>query len=406
MNTEQAHKTPPRRRSRDVPRAFIALMVLGSPVYGSSTETTGPEFSLLIVSFLFLMGVSQAGVVFCAILRLADGQWARPYFRLAELSTLAFFPFAIVGFLLIFYFARVDLFYWLSASPDAHLSPWLNSDWLLIRNLLGLLVFYGLSAIYVWKGLRPDLAGASDIDHREVERQLYLLSPLVLISFVVCNTFFAWDFAMMLIPHWHSTVFPIQFWFGNVYAGTAALLAIPVVLGRFSDESHFGLPQIRNLSMLISGYMLLWLYFFWAQFFVFWFGNLPHEGDPLWRQMYGHYAPFYWTMMVGCFFLPFVALIFAFVNRSLLAMCIIALGINLGIWISKYLMVVPVFSADDRPLDNLLDVGLSIGLLFGFLAALVLLARRLPLYSYWEMNLTPDSVGSFDGNSVRSDNRS
>jgi molybdopterin-containing oxidoreductase family membrane subunit len=406
MNTEQAHKTPPRRQSRDVPRAFIALMMLGSPVYGSSTETTGPEFSLLIVSFLFLMGVSQAGVVFSAILRLADGQWARPYFRLAELSTLAFFPFAIVGFLLIFYFARVDLFYWLSASPDAHLSPWLNSDWLLIRNLLGLLVFYGLSAIYVWKGLRPDLAGASDIDHREVERQLYLLSPLVLISFVVCNTFFAWDFAMMLIPHWHSTVFPIQFWFGNVYAGTAALLAIPVVLGRFSDESHFGLPQIRNLSMLISGYMLLWLYFFWAQFFVFWFGNLPHEADPLWRQMYGHYAPFYWTMMAGCFFIPFVALIFAFVNRSLLAMCIIALGINLGIWISKYLMVVPVFSADDRPLDNLLDVGLSIGLLFGFLAALVLLARRLPLYSYWEMNLTPDSVGSFDGNSVRSGNRS
>jgi len=353
------------------------------------------------------MGVSQAGVVFCAILRLAYAEWARPYFRFAELSTLAFFPFAIVGFLLIFYFARVDLFYWLSASPDAHLSPWLNSDWLLIRNLLGLLVFYGLSAIYVWKGLRPDLAGASDIDHREVERQLYLLSPLVLISFVVCNTFFAWDFAMMLIPHWHSTVFPIQFWFGNVYAGTAALLAFPAVLGRFSViESHFGLPQIRNLSMLISGFMLLWLYFFWAQFFVFWFGNLPHEGDPLWRQMYGHYAPFYWTMMVGCFFFPFVALIFAFVNRSLLAMCIIALGINLGIWINKYLMVVPVFSANDRPLDNLLDVGLSIGLLIGFLAVLVLLVRRLPLYSYWEMNLTPDSVGSFDGNSVRSGNRS
>ena len=89
---------------------------------------------------------------------------------------------------------------------------------------------------------------------------------------------------------------------------------------------------------------------------------------------------------------PFVSLIFAIVNRSLLAMCIVGLGINLGIWVNKYLMVVPVFSPDNRPLENLLDAGLSIGLLVGFLAVIVLLARRFPVYSYWEINLkhTPD----------------
>ncbi len=397
MNTEQAtaiaRHTSPHRDRRVAPWVLIALIVLGvaGPVYGSSNETTSLDFGLLIVSYLFLMGVSQAGVVFCAICRLSYAQWAKPYYRLAELSTMAFFPFAIVGFLLIYYFAKEDLFYWLSASPDAHLSAWLNSDWLLIRNLFGLLLFYGLSGFYVLKALRPDLAGASNADndeHRKVERQLYLLSPLVIIGFIVCNTFFAWDFAMMLIPHWHSTVFPIQYWFGNLYAGTAALLAFPAVLGRFSvTGSHFGPRQIRQLSMLISAVMLLWLYFFWAQFFVIWFGNLPQEAEPLWRQLYGHYAPYYWAMMAGCFFVPFVALIFAIVNRSLLAMCIIGLGINLGIWLSKYLMVVPVFSPNDRPLDNLLDVGASIGLLAGFLAVVVLLARRLPVYSYWEINL-------------------
>ncbi|MCH8140775.1 MAG: polysulfide reductase NrfD [Proteobacteria bacterium] len=362
----------------------------------------GPEFSLLIVSYLFLLGVSQAGVVFCAIGRLVHAQWAKPYYRVAELSTLAFFPFAIVGFLLIYYFARDDLFYWLSASPDEHLSAWLNSDWLLIRNLFGLLLFYGLSAFYVLKALRPDLAGASeapahastgDDEHRKIERQLYLLSPLVIIAFVICNTLFAWDFAMMLIPHWHSTVFPIHFWFGNVFAATAAMVAIPAVLGRFSATDYqFGDRQIRQLSMLVSAFMLLWIYLFWAQFFVIWFGNLPHEADPLWRQMYGHYAPYFWTMLAACFFVPFVSLIFAFFNRSLLAMCVVGFGINLGIWVNKYLMVVPVFSPDNRPLDNLLDASLSIGLLVGFLAVVVLLARRLPVYSYWEIKLkhTPD----------------
>ena len=398
MSSEQTatlarHSSPHRGRSNIAPWVLIALTVLGvaNPAYGAGNETARPEFSLLIVSFLFLMGMSQAGVVFCAICRLVDADWAKPFYRLAEMSTMAFFPFAILGFLLIYYLAGDELFYWRSASPDEHLSPWLNSNWLLIRNLFGLLLFYGLSAIYVLKALRPDLAKASDagnVEHREVERQLYLLSPLVLIAFVVCNTLFAWDFAMMLIPHWHSTVFPIHFWFGNLLAGTAALIAFPAVLGRSSGTgSQFSPHQIRQLSMLITAFVVLWIYFFWAQFFVIWFGNLPHEADPLWRQMYGHYAPYYWTMLAGCFFIPFIALIFAIVNRSVIAMCIVALGIVVGIWINKYLMVVPTYSPDNRPFDNLLDVGLSIGLLAGFLAVLVFLARRLPVYSYWEINL-------------------
>lgn len=352
-----------------------------------------PEYVLLIVSFLFLMGVSQAGVVFCAMLRLVGAQWAKPYYRLAELCTMAFAPFAILGFLLIYYFARNDLFYWLSAPPET-LNAWLSSSGLLIRNLFGLMLFYGLSGVYVAKSLRADLAEASQkggTDREKLERHLYLLSPWVLLAFVVCNTFIAWDFAMMLIPHWHSTVFPIHFWFGNVFAGTAALIAFPAVLSRSSGtELHFGPHQVRYLSMLVTAFTMFWLYFFWAQFFVIWFGNLPREADPLWRQMYGYYAPYYWTMMAGCFFVPFTALIFAIVNRSVAAMCVVSLGICIGIWINKYLMVVPVFWPDYQPLDHLVDAGLSVVLLAGFVMVVVTMARRLPIYCYWEMSLRPD----------------
>ena len=93
--------------------------------------------------------------------------------------------------------------------------------------------------------------------------------------------------------------------------------------------------------------------------------------------------------MFGCFFIPFAAFIFAIVKRSILAMCLVGFGINLGIWISKYLMVVPVFSPDDRPFDNLLDISVAIGLLAGFLAMLVFLTNRLPIYAHWEMRLKP-----------------
>ena len=374
---------------------LLALFVLGlaSLVWGLSDESVQPNLPLFTASFLYLMGISQAGVVFCAVTRLVKAQWSKPYYRLAGFSTLAFFPFSIAGFLLIYFYGKDEMFYWLSAAPDAHLSPWLNINWLLIRNLLGLLVFYGLSAVYVLKALKPDLPASNpgtEAEHRKIEDQLYLMSPVVILAFVVCNTLVAWDFAMMLIPHWHSTVFPIFFWFRNLFAGFAAMIAFPAWLGQTAKTgSPFGPGQVRYLGMLVTSFTLLWLYFFWAQFFVIWFGNLPHEYGPLWRQMYGHYAPYYWTMMAGCFFIPFACFIFAWVKRSLIAMCIIGFGINLGIWISKYLMVVPVFSPSNRPFEHWLDISIAVGLLAGFLAILVLLARRFPLYSRWEMKLKP-----------------
>ena len=371
---------------------FLGLFVvgIGSLFVGGADGAAQSDTKLLIVSFLFLMGLSQAGIVFCAITRLTRAQWSKPYYRLAELSTLAFAPFAIVGFLLIYIYAQDELFYWLNPSPEEHLSPWLNINFLLIRNLLGLGVFYGLSIYYVLKGLRPDLVEAdeTEADHRAVEDELYLLSPLVLGAYIICNTFIAWDFGMMLIPHWHSTIFPILYWFGNMFAGTAALIIFPVLLGR-KEGSYFGPDQVRMLGMLVTGFTLMWLYFFWAQFFVMWFGNLPRETDALFRQMYGHYGPYFWTMMAGCFFIPFAALLFACVKRSILAMSAIAVGINVGIWIYKYLMVVPVFSPDDQPFSSWMDIAAAVGLTAGFLALVMLLANRLPMYAHWELALKP-----------------
>ncbi|MCH8249655.1 MAG: hypothetical protein IH913_08615 [Proteobacteria bacterium] len=371
---------------------LIAIFVIGvaSLVLALSRADSRPDFALFTVSYLFLLGISQVGVVFSAMLRIVEADWGKPWYRLAELSTLAYFPFAIVGFLLIVYYARDDLFHWwLHASPEDHISPWLNINWLVIRDLGALMLFYGLAAIYAGKSLRADRAGgdaALAIDHDDAERQMYRLSPIVILAFVLCNTFIAWDFAMMLIPHWHSSVFPIHYWFGNIFAGSAAMIAIAAVMRRVDGGAHFGPYQIKSLGMLVAGFTLLWLYFFWAQFFVIWFGNLPHEAEPLWRQMEGHYAPYFWTMMTASFFLPLLASIFAIVKRSVFGMCVVAFAINLGIWLNKYLMIMPVFSPDNRPFDQWIDVALALGLLAGFLATIIILARRLPVYSKWEMS--------------------
>jgi hypothetical protein len=388
MNESQTIAQAPSRNPIMLLILLAAVFVVG--VVSLLTNGGQADVGLFTVTFLFLMGISQAGIVFCAITRLTRAQWSKPYYRLAEISTLAFAPFAIIGFLLLYYYAQDDLFYWLHLSPDEHVSPWLNINFLLIRNLLGLGIFYGLSAYYVLKGIKVDLSDTQGdtVAHLKKEDELYLLSPVVLAAYVICNTFFAWDFAMMLIPHWHSTVFPIIFWFGNMFAGTAALIIFPVILGKQAN-SPFGPDQTRCLGMLLTGFTLIWLYMFWAQFFVMWFGNLPRETDGLFRQMYGHYGPYFWVMMSGCFFIPFVSFIFAFVKRSLVTMGILALGINLGIWMQKYLMVVPVFSPDNTPFNSWIDIAAATGLLSGFLAVIILMSQRIPIYSSWELALKP-----------------
>ena len=240
------------------PRRDVALWVLiglfalgvASLVYALRSETMQPDFRLLTVSFLYLMGISQAGVVFCAMTRLMRARWARPYYRLAELSTLAFFPFALVTFLLIYGYARNELFYWLTNATEGHPSPWLSG-----RLAADPQSLRPAALLRPERGLRdqePEAGSArrhspARSTHAAIERQLYLLSPWVLVAFVICNTLFAWDFGMMLIPHWHSTVFPIHFWFGNLFAGTAALILFPALLGRRAFRTGAD-PQPRHAA--------------------------------------------------------------------------------------------------------------------------------------------------------------
>ena len=98
IDTVTAQYPGPSPRRSVVLWVLVGLFALGvaSLVYGLRGGKSGLDFGLFTVSFLYLMGISQAGVVFCAMTRLMRARWARPYYRLAELSTMAFLPFALV----------------------------------------------------------------------------------------------------------------------------------------------------------------------------------------------------------------------------------------------------------------------------------------------------------------------
>ncbi len=386
--------------------AVLLLAGAGSFVYMLTTAPDSIPWSFFVASYVFLLGVSQFGIAFCAMMRICRAKWSRPFYRTAELATLAFFPFAIILFLLIFAYGKEHLFFWLSPEPGEHLSPWLNADFLLIRNLVAQLLFYGLAIVYFLTGLLPDVTRESTEsgpgwrrslykwlwslrqrrDDRNLKSNTSFYAPLILVVAVIANTFIAWDFGMMLFPHYHSTVFPLYFILGNMLAGTAGILILGAVTSRTLDlTAFFKTVQLKSMGIVITGFALLWVYMFWAQFFVTWFGNLPHETGPLWSRMYGHYAPYFWTMMFCVFGLPIGAMIFAYVKRNWWSLLLVCAVIIVGVWLNRYLLVMPASISDHIPFSSASELLLVGGLFAGFLLTFLLLIRVFPMISAWEM---------------------
>ena len=387
---------------------FVVIFIVctGMLAYALQTGSAEVPWAFLTANFIFLLGVSQFGVAFTAMMRIIGAKWARPYYRLGEILTLAYMPIAIGGLLIIYYFGRHDLFYWLDLAPGEHNSAWLNESFLLARNLVAQIVFYGLVVVSFIYGLLPDVTQESTAsgpewrralhrrllnmkagrDEAKLKRFVYYYSPLILLACGIANTFIAWDFGMMLTPHYHSTVYPMFFLVGNMFAGTAVLLLLSVLLRRvLAVDEYFSTLHVKSLGIMLTGFSLLWLYFFWAQYFVSWFGNLPQEYGPLWKQMHGFYGPYFWVMLSCIIAIPIGSMIFAWVKRSWWAMIIVTLIMTLGIWINRYLMVVSSLYDEYTPFASISDYFAFAGLFAGFLMILLFLFNVFPMISMWEL---------------------
>ena len=411
---------PAERRSYPILVTLSGVLFLSMTawyIYALVSAPSEARWGFLVANYIFLLGVSQFGVAFSAIMRICGAQWSRPYYRIAELATLAFFPLAILGFLFIFFFGGPHLFFWLNPPEGEHLSAWLDSTFMLSRNLVAQLLFYLIAVWYFTMGLLPDV---TEEDSRKgpqwrqglyrwmlrlkarwgeaaLKRGAYFYSPIVLIIAVFSQTFIAWDLAMMLISHYHSTIFPMHFIVGNMFAGTAALLFLALLLSRMMNMGkYFQTAQVHSIAIVMTGFMLLWLYMFWAQFFVSWFGNLEAEYGVLEVQMYGHYAPLFWAMIICNFFIPLGCLISLTFKKTWWAMLMLALIVNVGVWLNRYIIVVPGLAKDHLPFLSLPELAMTVGLFSGFVFVLLLLFSVFPVISQWEVD-TPAERFRLDG---------
>jgi len=369
-----------------------------------------PEFwSLYITNFVFWIGISHAGTLISAILRVANAGWRRPVTRCAEAITV--FALLVGSMFPIIHMGRAWLFYWLVPYPNDRML-WPNYRSPLIWDFFAITTYLIGSLIYLYLPLIPDLALLRDkasgwrgrlyyilsLGWRGTETQWHRLEKAVSIMAIVIipvavsvHTIVSWDFAMTINPMWNSTIFAPYFVTGAIFSGIAALIVAMAVLRhvlhleRYLEEKHFS-----NLALLLLVMSLLWAYFTFSEYLTVWYANEPAEMAVFWSKVWGPYSPLFYTMIVCCLVIP-VPIIAIKKTRRVWLVAIASLFVCAGMWLERFLIVVPTLGHPRLPFNwrgystTWVELSITAGTFAYFILLYVLFAKLFPIISIWEL---------------------
>jgi len=326
-----------------------------------------------LVNLLFFLGIAQGGVIASASFYLTQGKWggSTPY-RLGE----AFAPFLWVGFFLFFglYFGRVAIFPWV-LHPIAQKAAWLNVPFLFARDGLGLGVMALLSFAFI-RVSRGKQARAWTVAMDDIElppHSIRVLAPLLAILFAIVYTLVSFDLVMSLAPVWRSTLFGWYFFAGAFWSAVTAMALTAVMLrGRLGENNLFENPVVmHDLGKMVFAFSVFWIYLLFAQYIVIWYGDLPVETFFLVQRV--HHMP--WSpLSVACvvliWLIPFTVLMSVRAKQTPAILGSVALLGLLGMWLERYVLVIPSLSLDAIPFGPTQFL-ISIGFLGAFLFSAV-----------------------------------
>jgi hypothetical protein len=265
--------------------ALIALGAL-SFVWALAGGSGIHAWAFFLTNLLFWSGLSVAGPAIAGILELTEARWAARLRRIAT-TTVAFMPVSFVLFLLLMVGVRA-LYPWATV-PIPSKAIWLNVPFFVGRTVVGVAVLYWVSVRFAM-AVHLSPAGASE-EPGKAERAR--LAVVLLFLFVIVGSLIGYDLVMTLDPHWFSGLLGGYVVVGMLYSGFAFLV---LLTGFYS----FGRPgwvmpatEMQDLAKLVFATSIVWMYFFWSQYIVIWYGNVPVEtryviarffSDP-WRRM-------------------------------------------------------------------------------------------------------------------------
>jgi len=383
------------------------LLTVGVGVWGINIPV---GWGFAIVNFVWWIGIGHAGTLISAILLLLNQKWRTSINRFAEAMTL--FAVACAGLFPLLHLGRPWFFYWLFPYPSA-MGVWPQFRSPLVWDVFAVATYFTVSLLFWFVGLVPDLATLRDRAQTRAKRIIYgmlamgwrgsaihwhryeiaylLLAGLATPLVVSVHTVVSLDFAVAIIPGWHSTIFPPYFVAGAIYSGFAMVLTLAIPLRAvYHLEDFITMRHLENMAKIMLATGLIVAYGYLMELFMAWYSGNIYEGFTAWNRIVGPYGPAYWALIL-CNVIAPQALWSKRVRTNVPVLFVLALVVNLGMWLERFVIVVTSLHRDYLPSSwgmyspTVWDWAVFVGSIGLFVALLFLFIRFLPMISIFEM---------------------
>jgi Ni/Fe-hydrogenase subunit HybB-like protein len=387
------------------------LVATGIGVWGNN-QPVGWAFE--ITDFVFWIGIGHAGTLISAILLLLRQRWRTSINRFAEAMTL--FAVTCAAIFPAFHVGRPWRAYWLFPLPNEYLGIWQNFRSPLMWDVFAVSTYATVSALFWYTGLVPDLATLRNRAKTKARRIIFgilslgwrgsarhwrhyemaylllagLSTPLVL----SVHTIVSFDFAVSIIPGWHSTIFPPYFVAGAIFSGFAMVVTLMVIARQvFHLEQLVTMKHLENMNKVMLGTGLIVGFAYATEFFIAWYSGNAVERFTMVNRALGPYWWAFW-IMVSCNVLVPQLFWFKRFRTSIPVMFLASILVNVGMWFERFVIIVSSLSRDFLPSSwghfrpTIVDILTLTGSFGLFLTLFLLFVRFLPMISMTEVKGT------------------
>jgi Ni/Fe-hydrogenase subunit HybB-like protein len=387
--------------------SWIHLVMTGMGVTGLNNPVGWGSF---ITTFVFWVGIGHAGTLISAILFLLRVSWRTAIFRAAEATTI--FAVATAGLFPLIHLGRLWAMYYILPYPSGR-ELWPNFRSPLVWDVLAISTYLTVSAIFFYVGLVPDIATLRDRAPDGLRKWLLKILSLGWMGsgrqwkhYMAAYVFFAglatplvisvhsvvsWDFAMSVIPGWHTTIFAPYFVAGAILSGLAMVLTIVIPLRKVFRIKHLiRIYHLESMAKLLLFTSLIVGYAYTIEYFIAWYSGHPFEKAIFGYRPTGDYALFFWIMVVCNTIVPLL-FFFRKMRTRIASLFIVSILVNVGMWFERFNIIVTSLSHDFMPHNwgvyrmSLTEWGIMVGSFGWFFLLFLGFVKMLPSVSIAEV---------------------
>lgn len=374
-------------------------------------------WAIPIVNFVFWVGIGHAGTLISAILFLLRQKWRTGIARFAEAMTI--FAVMCAGIFPIIHTGRPWLAGYLIPYPNQH-SLWVNFTSPLLWDVFAVSTYFTVSLVFWYIGLIPDFATLRDRTTSKLKKTIYSIFSLgwrhssrhwqhyekaymLLAGFATplvlsVHTIVSFDFAVSILPGWHTTIFPPYFVAGAIFSGFAMVVTVLVFVRKiFNLENIITLDHLEKMNKVILATGMMVGYAYGMEFFIAWYSGVQAEQFVFINRAFGPYAWAYW-IMVSCNVIFPQLFWFRKLRRSIPVMMVVVILVNVGMWFERFVITITSLHRDFLPSSwayykpTIFDMGILLGSFGLFFTLVILFTKSLPVVSISEVKAVAEGA--------------